>query len=444
MAAGMCGAHKFGLGYANKRKLARGKHQRCLKAVTRGDDTFYATIKGDTASVVELSPRGRPVTTGEVELIQESDVIRELVWWRGGIIGIAELTYPHPQGWTVVGAEDGATLDTLSVAMLTAIYRCRHEKVPTCFASWTKRLPGLAIPWSEISRMFRGGLLTPKDYSSYFKNILHRALLTRSKCPTEDGATCCRCCMGPTEHLAHLADCPALLPLWERIATLGNLECTPRLALLGVQGNEAMPMGLAALWLIVWKFTIISFTQAGIEGTPVCIESIWNQAVRRLVGRAHSALHVFRRSRMAAVGKGAPPPATEALNKLLRPLGTVSQAGVLEWSPSFKVHLEEAGVTAPTAYCTESATHPEAEGDGPKPIAFVAATHVQPRASTGVRRPALPPGAARPVHITAQCCPVSPSSHLACHTPDDMTVDPLDQEREMLQEWDAAQQPPLP
>ena len=89
------------------------------------------------------------------------------------MLGIAELTYPHPKGWTIAGASGCPTLDTLTVRVLTAVFRGKKEKPPTCIASWSARVPG-RIPWHELGQMFQGGLLTPKDYSSYFKNVLHR------------------------------------------------------------------------------------------------------------------------------------------------------------------------------------------------------------------------------------------------------------------------------
>ena len=67
--------------------------------------------------------------------------------------------------------------------------------------------------------MFQGGLLTPKDYSSYFKNVLHRALLTRNRKPADDGSKACRCCLAADESLSHLPDCPSLLPDWLRLSS---------------------------------------------------------------------------------------------------------------------------------------------------------------------------------------------------------------------------------
>ena len=50
------------------------------------------------------------------------------------------------------------------------------------------------------------------------------------------------------------------------------------------------------MWLIVWKFVIISFTQIGAvgEATDLNEESIWELALRRFAVRVHAAAYGFR------------------------------------------------------------------------------------------------------------------------------------------------------
>ena len=141
------------------------------------------------------------------------------------------------------------------------MFRRQGEKPPSCIEAWTSRLGG-AIPWQELGQSFQGGLLTPKDYCSYFKNVLHRALLTRNRKPADDGDTKCRCCHAAVESLSHLPGCPSLLPCWNRLLSLVNEPHSSRAVLLGIsKDGHALPLGWRALWLIVWKFVIISFTQ---------------------------------------------------------------------------------------------------------------------------------------------------------------------------------------
>ena len=348
IATGSGDGRRRGLGYKRKGLTLADRRAR-IKAITYEDDgesvTKYAVVKGSEARVVELSPRGRPAPTGEVLELEDDDVVRDVVWWGEGISGIAELTYPHPSGWTVVGADDSPPLDKLTVKVLTAVYRRAAEKVPTCRSAWEKRL-GAPLPWREVGALFQGGLLTPKDYSSYFKNILHRAMLVRSRMPAPDGSKCCRCCHGPEEHFVHLADCAVLrTECWDRVASLAGLPFSRKLALLGATSQSGvLPRGLASLWILAWKFVIIEMTQVGLHGGEVDARAAWRQAVRRLVVRVHAKVHCFRVSLISAEGKGGKLPAPSALNALLEPLAEVSTRGSLTWTPLFRGILEEAEV----------------------------------------------------------------------------------------------------
>ena len=137
---------------------------------------------------------------------------------------------------------------------------------------------------------------TPKGYSSYFKNVLHRALLTRNRKPADDGSKACRCCLAADESLSHLPDCPSLLPDWLRLLKLIDEPHSSKAVLLGVgTDDQALPLGWRALWLLVWKFTIISFTQIGLgEACRLDPSTVWEQALRRLVVRIHAKAHDFR------------------------------------------------------------------------------------------------------------------------------------------------------
>ena len=377
-APGVGDGSRQGLGYVRRGPKATGAAKRStLKAITFEDEdgvtvTRYAYVKGEEATVVELSPRGRPVATGEVLELESSDLVREVVWWGEGVLGVAELTYPHPQGWTVEGAWDAPSLDKLNVRTLTAVFRRKIDGEPTCKAAWSRRLSG-GLPWSAIGSLYQGGLLTPKDYSSHFKNILHRALLVRSRMPAADGSQKCRCCGGPTEHFVHLAGCPALVKYWVRLCKLAGLRASPKLVLLGaVSDREVMPKGLAALWLIFWKFVILAFTQTGIEGAAFNAEVAWLQAVRRFMVRVHASVHTYRVACVWAEGAGRQPPPASPLNLLLTPLARVSEQGELVWSPEMKAVIEDVGVEleGPTQPVSE---RPPLARPAPRPILFSAA-----------------------------------------------------------------------
>ena len=354
MAQDHAGSHRNGLGY--KRHNLSSKHspsRNSIRAITYTDEEGdvilqYGHVNEGKIEEVDLSPRGLPVRTGVSRELDSNDLIREVVWWGNGILGIAEATYPHPKGWTVEGANGSPTLDQLTVRILTNVFRRQGEKPPTCMAAWTARL-GCRIPWQEIGQSFQGGLLTPKDYCSYFKNILHRALLTRNRKPSEDGDTKCRCCHAVDESLSHLPDCPSLLPLWNRLLSLVDEPHSNVAILLGVGRNgHALPLGWRALWLIVWKFIIISFTQIGVgEAATVNVESTWELALRRLAVRVHAVAHNYRTRLGAAEVRGHKPPTPASTNKLLEPIASLDEEGALAWHPMIADTLKSIGIEGP-------------------------------------------------------------------------------------------------
>ena len=350
-AVGSAGSDRKGLGYSRSRKGPSSKvRPSSLRAITytdeEGDEVLqYGYVTKGNLEVVELSPRGRPVRTGARRGLDSSDLVREVVWWGDGVLGVAEATYPHPQGWTVEGASGSPTLDQLTVRTLTKVFRRQREKPPTCMAAWTSRLGG-RIPWQDLGTSFQNGLLTPKDYCSYFKNVLHRALLTRNRKPSEDGDTKCRCCHAVDESLSHLPDCPSLLPLWNKLLSLIDEPHSSIAILLGVGRNgHALPLGWRALWLIVWKFVIINFTQIGVgETATVNVESTWELALRRLAVRVHAVVHNYRSRLSAAEARGHKPPAPASTNKLLEPLASLNEQGALTWHPTIADTLKSMGI----------------------------------------------------------------------------------------------------
>ena len=348
--------------------------------------------------LVDLSPRGRPIRTGESREVDSDDLVREVVWWGDGVLGIAEATYPHPQGWTVEGASDSPTLDQLTVRILTAVFRRQGERLPTCIEAWNTRLSGL-IPWQEIGQGFQGGLLTPKDYSSYFKNVLHRALLTRNRKPAEDGDTKCRCCHAAVESLSHLPDCPRLLPCWNRLLSLIGEPHSSVAILLGVgKDGRALPRGWRALWLIVCKFIIIGFTQIG-EGETADLneESLWELALRRFAVRVNAVSYGFRLRLVTAEARGQKPPSPASVNNLLEPLALLDAQGALTWLPSLATKLKSLGIEGVQPQAHE---HAEKKAALP-PIKFVKQSVTEDNSENTLSIPPLTSGMDRYAwHVT--------------------------------------------
>ena len=348
----------LGLGYKPTRAKSRRDNRAKYKALTSEDENGqetvrYGTIDGSKFRVATLSPRGRPVATGDTIDISPNDMVSELVWWGEGVLGRAERTYPHPSGWTVEGACGSPSLDTLSVRVLTAVFRRKVERQPTCMIAWRLRIP-TRIPWRELGLAFQGGLLTPRDYASYYKNILHRALFLRVK--QSGGDRMCRCCGLREEHFAHLPVCHVLRRgVWLRLVALAkaapeshglkSASAGLSFVLLGttVEGR-LLPPGLLAFWLILWKFVIIRFTQVELENAPFDTDAVWKQALRRFAARVHAAVWKHKLRLLTARAQESPPPSPASVNKMLEPVAELDARGSLSWAPFMRDALKAVGI----------------------------------------------------------------------------------------------------
>ena len=173
----------------------------------------------NTFQEVILSTLGQPIATGTPFYVPPS-LLRNVVWWNRGILGIAESFYPHPDNWTI--GSSNLPLHKLDVHALTQAIS-PYNILPTCITAWEARLGEL--PWKEIGKLYRNSLLTPSDWKTHFKNILHRALYTRSK-RNDDTSRLCRCCKSDIERVIHLVTCNKLKPLWNHFTELTHSEPT--------------------------------------------------------------------------------------------------------------------------------------------------------------------------------------------------------------------------
>ena len=110
------------------------------------------------------------------------------------------------------------------------------------------------LPYREIAMIYRNVLLTPKDYASHYKNILHRRLMVRSFAP-KDGNNSCRCCGKTIEHIHHIASCEVIGPAFDKLFELAAIAGyrparTQELILLAVDGEGMMPGGITNLLII--------------------------------------------------------------------------------------------------------------------------------------------------------------------------------------------------
>ena len=64
--------------------------------------TVYAKKTKGILKEYELDPLGKPVITNRN--VGWHSGARPVLWWKGGIKGVTEFSYPHPRGWTYASA----------------------------------------------------------------------------------------------------------------------------------------------------------------------------------------------------------------------------------------------------------------------------------------------------------------------------------------------------
>ena len=257
----------------------------------------YGTYEPSTSTFTcyDLTTRGRPYPANRSYTIPSTN-IAEALWWGSGIVGAATRYFPHPKGWKVRGPD--CFLDEVSVKKLTLAYTLPKQIPPSCIAAWEQRLG--SIDWRQVGLKYTERLLTPKDFMTHFKLILHRALYTRHINPDclSRLATNCRLCHAATERIGHLPDCSTLQPIFSSFLRLAGCNPTDptdrsRLLLLGL-ASPPLPQALSDLHLIMWKFILIHFTLVDLEHKPFRPRDVWLGAVRRYASKANKLTHKVR------------------------------------------------------------------------------------------------------------------------------------------------------
>ena len=271
------------------------------------------------------------------------EFIVDTVWWGNTIAGPAVTTFPHPSGWTLAGPD--CTIDRASVRFLTTSLRLLHSVAPTCMKVWTKKLG--PIDWYTVGRRYQERLLTPKDFMTHFKLVLHRALFTRNRNKRRIArcATTCRLCHGASETIDHLPDCPKLAGIWTFFMALLSPELVPtrdidrrRLILLGLS-DPPLPDALSDLLLVIWKFVLIHFTAVDLASRPFTPTTVWDGAIRRFTSKANSL--TFQVAQAIARAEAAEEDSDlRRFNKLLLPLAQFDHQGLLVWDHRFKFHID--------------------------------------------------------------------------------------------------------
>ena len=185
---------------------------------------------------------------------------------------------------------------------LTRAFTARLIKPPSCKGYWEAKLG--ALPFHEIGCRYTVGVLTPKDFGSHYKCILHRCFKTRAIDPTAADPTC-RVCGLERESIAHWGKCIGLRPIFEALRAIdgGDSWDQAPLNLLGVTSQGGViPPGISVIHMCVWKELIIELMNATFNPTAV---------LRRGVARVNDRLDAYTRGkhneRLTLLAKGKEP-----------------------------------------------------------------------------------------------------------------------------------------
>jgi hypothetical protein len=211
--------------------------------------------------------------------------------------------------------------------------------------AWEGRLG--RINWDLVGIKYKELLLTPRDFMTHFKLILHRALFTRHINPTHKQAntTHCRLCEVETETIEHLATCPSLHHIWRSFSRLANINTSSsqeeaRLNLLGIH-TPPLSQALSDLHLIIWKFILIYFTLVDLKHIPFDAKLVWRKAIRRYVSKANSLTYRVTQKQVTAEARNT----NSNLDReqaLLKPLACIDSNGCISWSSCMRNHIHDA------------------------------------------------------------------------------------------------------
>ena len=323
---------------SSKKRPAQNKDK--LRAVTGEDGTtHYGYPCKDGLDECELSTKGVPTKTGatlEIDLAH----IREIVRWADKPVGVAELFFPHPKEWRLGAIDkdlDKIVIKDITTAMLLAI-----QIAPSCIAAWAQRIGELP---ANVGARYNTRLLTPRDWGSHFKNILHRALLTHS---IDGSGAPCRCCGFARENIQHLATCEKLGKVFKTFRKLTgcpvptNEKEWERFALFAITpSGPPLEEGWINLHLLLWKHIIAHMVRIEIDGEKYNPDHIWAPAWVRLRDKASALQEKVWAAVRLEDSRGTPPKCKKSRGTPLQPIAKISEYGMLEWDEDLKSQLEK-------------------------------------------------------------------------------------------------------
>ena len=202
---------------------------------------------------------------------------------------------------------------------------------PSCLSAWEKRIGELP---KDIGERYGTGFLTPRDWASHFKNVLHRTLMVRS-ITTEEA---CRCCGYARENLQHFPDCEKAGKIFDdlrklmRHAVINDAQQRARFGLFAILPTGKTKLSWTNLHLLIWKYIVAQLVQIELEGAKYSETEIWRQAWQRFESKTLALSEVVAMERRRRESRGEEQKDLRARAKHIDPIATFTPEGVLVWN----------------------------------------------------------------------------------------------------------------
>ena len=248
------------------------------------------------------------------------------------------------------------SLDGVTTRNLTREIAQVNTVDPSCLEAWKLRIGELP---HDIGRRYNNSLLTPKDWMSHFRNVLHRALYTKNR---REGDHTCRCCGSAIENIQHLATCSIAGKVFDDLADLANVQTrgptpnTPTLyyelervkfALFAITPDQKpLQEGWINLHLLVWRYLIYHLVLVETEDAKFQKHEVWQATWHALEKRALARAEHIRTDILRADSRGDEPPDVTSKGSCLAPLASLAGDGSLVWNEELK-HKISALATPP-------------------------------------------------------------------------------------------------
>ena len=293
-----------------------------------------------------ISPRGFLIGREIWETLHPSLFV-PLTQWGGGVMGRTNKVYPHPNEWTFEDTPGRVPLDRMRVREIYRALMAKKRTPPNCMANWEKRL-GPGLPWRAIGENITRGLGTNRDTSSWFKNIVHRALYLKGVGGQNNA---CSACHQEQDNWIHLWQCPVWAGIWiPMIEDINRIlppiqgkpraRMGPEFVYLGVLDEDttphALPISLSLFHSIVWKFIIQDLYKISQEEhyKPNVLD-ILRRSIRRYETRINAHLklaqHAYIRNKQRGEDHN-----NDNINKKLAPVAFINdECTEITWHPVF-------------------------------------------------------------------------------------------------------------